>query len=156
MNGAQAVKDLHQIIAKEEISTVFQPIINLKTGGIKGYEALSRGPEGSPFENSAILFQQAKKERLPLPLDGICLKKSQERSASIRDVDRLFINVAPLTIYQQYLHLGAGYTYLQSKISFQFDYIKLDKSLTHSIHQDTRKQHLLHSFLQLGKKVGAK
>ncbi|MDQ1271936.1 MAG: hypothetical protein QG591_566, partial [Planctomycetota bacterium] len=47
------------ILAKKLIFTKFQPIVCLTTGDIVGYEALSRGPEASIFENPAYLFEIA-------------------------------------------------------------------------------------------------
>lgn len=55
------LQELKEIIDKKNVRTVFQPIISMKTGEILGYEALSRGPKGSPLESPLELFAAAEK-----------------------------------------------------------------------------------------------
>ena len=50
------VAEFINILAHELISTKFQPIVCLVTGDVVAYEALSRGPEGSIFENPVTFF----------------------------------------------------------------------------------------------------
>lgn len=49
-------KELENIIRERKIRIVYQPIVNVKTGEIMGYEALTRGPEGSPLFSPVDLF----------------------------------------------------------------------------------------------------
>ena len=46
-----------------EIRTVWQPICDLRSEDIWGYEALTRGPAGTPWEMPAALFELARFER---------------------------------------------------------------------------------------------
>ena len=50
-------EEFKSILAHELIFTKFQPIVCLTTGDIVAYEALSRGPEASIFENPITLFE---------------------------------------------------------------------------------------------------
>ncbi|SFS56771.1 EAL domain-containing protein [Paenibacillus sp. BC26] len=49
---------------------------------------------------------------------------------------------------------GAGYSSLQSIVELEPDYIKIDRSLIHGIHQDSMKAHLVQTFTELAAKMG--
>ncbi|WP_308635013.1 EAL domain-containing protein [Paenibacillus silvisoli] len=49
---------------------------------------------------------------------------------------------------------GAGYSSLQSIVELEPDYIKIDRSLIHGIHQDGMKAHLVQTFTDLAAKMG--
>lgn len=84
------------ILSERQVTSVFQPLVDLATGEIVGYEALCRGPEGSRFASPAQLFHQAELDDLQSLLNWICLGSAFEaflnagapRSAS------LFVNVS--------------------------------------------------------------
>jgi EAL domain-containing protein (putative c-di-GMP-specific phosphodiesterase class I) len=76
----------------------FQPIVDLRSQGVVGYEALARGPVDSPWERPEALFAQAKREGRLREMDWAC------RVAAVRDVRacsvrlpawRLFLNTEP-------------------------------------------------------------
>ena len=71
-------KHLANIIQKEDILTVLQPIISLRDGAILGYEALSRGPEGSPLYNPDALFGVAAESGKLWELEQLCRTKALE------------------------------------------------------------------------------
>jgi EAL domain-containing protein (putative c-di-GMP-specific phosphodiesterase class I) len=53
--------ELQDMILNNKIRTVFQPIVSLSDGSVLGYEALSRGPEGSNLERPDVFFRIARK-----------------------------------------------------------------------------------------------
>ncbi|MEW6066731.1 MAG: EAL domain-containing protein [Nitrospirota bacterium] len=83
---------LQELIIKEGIRTLFQPIIHLEDKEIIGFEALSRGPEGSEYENPYILFDAAAEVELLFELDRLCRNKAILNAKSISPNKRLFIN----------------------------------------------------------------
>lgn len=87
--------ELKEIIVEGNIRTVFQPIVCLQTGSVFGYEALSRGPAGSPVEMPGKLFSYAKEQDMLWDLELLCRKKAIERSNEIMPSHHLFINVDP-------------------------------------------------------------
>lgn len=100
---------LQELIIKEEIKTIYQPIVNLKTHEILGYEALSRGPRGTEYENPFILFNIAEETGLLFELDSLCRKKAFLNAKGIKADHNLFVNIIPTTIHDpefkgQYLH----------------------------------------------------
>lgn len=50
--------------------------------------------------------------------------------------------------------VGAGYSSLQSIVELRPDYLKIDRSIIHHIHQDDVKAHILHTLQEVGAKLG--
>jgi len=90
---------LQELLIKEEIRIVFQPIVNLKTLEVMGYEALTRGPEGTEYENPYFLFDIAREVGLVFELDRICRKKALLQATQLDTNTKLFINCLPNTIH---------------------------------------------------------
>lgn len=94
------------IISEARIKTLFQPIIDVKSGEIYGYEALSRGVlRDGTIMNPEELFAKAKAMELLFYLDRVC-REASIRAASKRGiVKKLFINFIPTAIYEPSLCL---------------------------------------------------
>ncbi|ADL12394.1 EAL domain-containing protein [Acetohalobium arabaticum] len=89
---------LAEIIDQEQIQILYQPLISLQSGEKMGYEALTRGPEGSEFERPDYLFGFAKETDLLLDLEHLCRRKSIIDATDFLDGERLSINVSPEVI----------------------------------------------------------
>ncbi|MGD0887373.1 MAG: EAL domain-containing protein, partial [Thermodesulfovibrionales bacterium] len=74
---------LQELILKESIHTVFQPIVDLAHNEIIGYEALSRGPVGTEYEFPYLLFDVATEMELVFELDRLCRKKALQSAKGI-------------------------------------------------------------------------
>lgn len=84
------------ILSERRVTSVFQPLVDLATGEIVGYEALCRGPEGSRFASPAQLFRQAELDGLQSMLNWVCLGSAFEaffRAGAPRS-SSLFVNVS--------------------------------------------------------------
>lgn len=57
------------VIRSRGVHAVFQPIVDLASTETVGFEALARGPVGSPFESPAALFGAASEHGLTAELD---------------------------------------------------------------------------------------
>ncbi len=90
---------LQTIILHEDIQTLYQPIINLDTFEIIGYEALSRGPLNSEYETPVMLFALAQETGLVFELDRLCRKRAFENARSLDSDKMIFINTLPTTIH---------------------------------------------------------
>ena len=95
--------ELRHIIKEEKIQTFFQPIVNLKTGGIIGYEALCRGPKKTAFEAADFLFTTSIEHNLSFELDLLCRTRILDYIDAIPKDLKLFINLLPLSIIEQNL-----------------------------------------------------
>lgn len=140
--------ELNRILQVKDITTVFQPIICLKDSSIIGYEALSRGPEGSALHFPDKLFQAAKEHNLTWELDHLCRIKALEKANSLRKDKYLFINVDPKIINDKKFSEGFTKEFLSEQnlspenIIFEItektaieDYNSFKKILSHYINQ---------------------
>lgn len=95
--GAQSVRE---VLAQGAVRSVYQPIVHLATGAVVGYEALARGPQGSPLERPDRLFEAARSEGLLPELDWACRLAALEGAlaAGLRPPSTLFLNVEPETL----------------------------------------------------------
>lgn len=90
--------EFSQIIETEAINMVFQPIVNLATGEILGYEALCRGPKESPLHLPDVLFKTARLSNKVAALDELARKKAIEAFIPFLKDYKLFINMTPLAM----------------------------------------------------------
>jgi EAL domain-containing protein (putative c-di-GMP-specific phosphodiesterase class I) len=106
-SGESALADeLKSIIERQAISVVFQPVVSLSGGEVIGYEALSRGPQGSPLERPDALFAVAAKHDLTWELEYLCRTKALEIAKDIIASKKLFLNVDPKIIKDSRFHKG--------------------------------------------------
>src|SRR6185295_12233893 len=90
---------LQDVILGDGLSTVYQPIVDLGTGDIFAYEALTRGPRGSPLESPATLFAIADEVDLTVELDRACFRGALRNAVTMEPVHRLFVNLLPMSFY---------------------------------------------------------
>lgn len=89
------VMELERILENGNISTVYQPIVSLINGEVIGFEALSRGPEGSPLRSPDKLFASAVLHNRAWEMEQLCRVKAIERAEELKKDKFLFINVDP-------------------------------------------------------------
>ena len=94
----QRARKLRSILASRRITTLYQPIVDLRCGRPIGFEALSRGPKG-PFETPDVLFRIAYEADLVLRLDALCRAQAMRALQSFDADHLLFINIEPSSIF---------------------------------------------------------
>lgn len=94
------------VIDAKDIRTLYQPIVNLFSGDIIGYEALSRGPKGTPLESPALLLNLASQCDLTWELEFLMRKLAIERAGDLGKNQYLFINVDPHVIHDDNFQKG--------------------------------------------------
>lgn len=89
-----------QVIDDRAIHTVFQPIVRLDTREVIGYEALSRGPAGSRWQDPVAMFSAARAIGRAGELDWICRARAHQGAvaAGLNPQLLLFVNVEPSTL----------------------------------------------------------
>jgi diguanylate cyclase (GGDEF)-like protein len=90
---------LQDVILGEGLTSVYQPIVDLGTGDIFAYEALTRGPRGTSFESPATLFAIAEEVDLTVELDRACFRGALRSAMALEPVHRLFVNLLPMSFY---------------------------------------------------------
>lgn len=91
---------LIRAVRERSIATVFQPIVDLRTRAIVGYEALSRGPAGSEIENPEVIFEIARDFDLVWELEALCIDNLKPWLDDICSRGYLFFNLESLFIQQ--------------------------------------------------------
>lgn len=97
-DASAASAELQHILATRAVSTRFQPIVNLRTGCTLGYEALSRGPEGSALFSPTELFEQAEASGQLMTLEHLCRETAIASAVQYAIQDHLFLNITPTVI----------------------------------------------------------
>jgi EAL domain-containing protein (putative c-di-GMP-specific phosphodiesterase class I) len=89
--------ELDRVLARNDVRSVYQPIVELDTGAVVGYEALARGPGGSVLQSPDTLFAAARRAGRLVELDRVCqfAAAGGARAAGMHTSWTLFINVEP-------------------------------------------------------------
>ncbi len=106
--------ELNRIIRDKQIYTLFQPIFDLRSNRIYGYEALSRGPETSPLRMPDLLFKTARQHQRLFALECICRESAikQFMQLNLDGHERLFLNLDPLILLDPDFRKGTTTTAL--------------------------------------------
>jgi EAL domain-containing protein (putative c-di-GMP-specific phosphodiesterase class I) len=91
--------DLQEVLLSDQLSTVFQPVIDLRRRSVIGYEALSRGPAGSVYQMPLRLFEMAEEADLVFELDRKCRRRALVSAVRLPPSAKLFVNVYPSAMY---------------------------------------------------------
>jgi EAL domain-containing protein (putative c-di-GMP-specific phosphodiesterase class I) len=92
-------KQLFEVVLAGQIRSVYEPIVEVATHTVFGYEALARGPEGSELRSPVVLFERAAQEDLIFQLDCLCRRSGIAGARDLPGGAKLFLNVRPTTIH---------------------------------------------------------
>ena len=90
-------ESFRDILRKQRIRSVYQPIFQLERLDLFGHEALTRGPADTAFESPELLFQFAAENEAVWELEQLCLTSSASRYPADGG-GLLFINVEAETV----------------------------------------------------------
>jgi EAL domain-containing protein (putative c-di-GMP-specific phosphodiesterase class I) len=86
------------VVLAEDIVTRYEPIVELESTNVIGYEALTRGPEGSALQSPERLFSGAKEFGLTFELDCLCRRRALEHAGCLPSGAKVFLNCLPATM----------------------------------------------------------
>ena len=89
---------LTEIIFNRQLWTAFQPIVELASRAVMGWEGLSRGPRGSELELPLVLFARAARFGLTAELERSCRRQAFIDWEILGAPERLFLNTVPATV----------------------------------------------------------
>jgi EAL domain-containing protein (putative c-di-GMP-specific phosphodiesterase class I) len=87
------------VLLAGRVSSVYEPIVDVATKTVYGYEALARGPVGTELHSPAVLFEAAEEHRLVFELDCLCRQSGLDGAIGLPEGTHLFLNVRPTTIH---------------------------------------------------------
>jgi diguanylate cyclase (GGDEF)-like protein/PAS domain S-box-containing protein len=99
-DAAAFTGELDRILASGDLRAVYQPIVELTSGDVVAYEALARGPEGSPLHRADRLFAVAVAADRLIELDWACRAVAVRGAleAGLGRTASLFLNCEPTAI----------------------------------------------------------
>lgn len=100
------MQEFRRIIEQEDLHTVIQPIVSLKTGIPLGWETLVRGPQESSFYSPGRLFSFAQKTGTAFQLESLCRRQAMARLPQLQPSEKLFVNLDARSIDDPFLLRG--------------------------------------------------
>ncbi len=94
---ADTTEALRSLLATGGLRSAFQPLVDLDSGEVLGYEALARGPAGSGMVEAAALFAAAARAGRTAELEWCCRAAALQGAlaAELGHGLTLFVNVLP-------------------------------------------------------------
>jgi len=83
------------------LHAVFQPIVRAASGTLEGYEALTRGPLGSPMRSPGLIFEAAREAGEGPKVELLALEMAARTFVDLALPGRLFLNVSPSLVAQR-------------------------------------------------------
>gem|GEM_PF-518857 len=95
-----ATGELERILDERDLTAAFQPIVEIVSGDVVAYEALARGPEGSPLQRPDRLFATAAAAGRVAELDWLCRATAVQAAfdARLGRSAALFLNCEPSVV----------------------------------------------------------
>jgi EAL domain-containing protein (putative c-di-GMP-specific phosphodiesterase class I) len=90
---------LDAIIQGKLVTTLFQPIMDLRTMAVLGHEVFARGPSGGPFEDAESLFALAERTGRLAQLERLC--RNQALCSAPKHLgkgSKLFLNTSAVAL----------------------------------------------------------
>jgi len=97
-SAASTSAAIAEVIEQNLLRPVFQPIVNLATGGTLGYEGLIRPVPPAPYADPTSLFAAAEASGHVVPLDLACVEAIVAAAAKMPKELFLSVNMSPRTI----------------------------------------------------------
>jgi len=95
----ERTRAFEDILLGEDVTLLYEPIVNVTTREIIGYEALVRGPWDSDLHTPGDLFRMAEKTGLVYELDCLCRRQALRGARGLEPGKLLFLNCLPTAIH---------------------------------------------------------
>jgi EAL domain-containing protein (putative c-di-GMP-specific phosphodiesterase class I) len=92
-------RQVFEVVLEGRVYSVYEPIVDVETRTVFGYEALARGPEGTSLHSPLALFGAATEQDLVFQLDCLCRQSGLDGARDLPGGAKLFLNVRPTTIH---------------------------------------------------------
>ena len=141
---ADAQHELQLIVAKRELSALFQPIFSVNPAKLLGFEALIRGPSNSMFHNPNNLFEAARRSDQLVELEYACREVSCSAYQRLQLPGKLFLNVSPTLMFAEGYKSGVM-QHLLKNLNFSAEQIVMEISEQYPF-EDYEKVHVAMSY----------
>ena len=93
-------RTLRRAIEEHSITTMFQPVVEIASGQVYGFEAFSKGPEGAEIERPGVLFELAHQANLMWELELLCIENVVPYLDEICSRGKLFFSLDATFVHQ--------------------------------------------------------
>lgn len=104
---------LHDIVQGNQLTAVFQPILDMQQAKIIGYEGLIRGPASSVLHSPIELFRVARTCGMVTEVEYLSRRVVLESFANQNLLGKIFLNVSPDVLLQPDSKTGETLKYLE-------------------------------------------
>jgi len=111
----QHLQEFHSILEGRRVSSVYQPIVSVEGGAVFGYEALTRGPAGSPLHSPVKLFQLAEQADKLYALDKLSREQAILGIEGLERHQRIFLNIPAQILHDSDFSPGQTLALLQRR-----------------------------------------
>lgn len=91
----EMLSSFRRVLKEEALTPLYQPIVDLHSGDIIGFEGLIRGPSDSPLHGPTTLFNVARLCGETIELERLCRKIHVEKFVQMGLTGKLFLNMSP-------------------------------------------------------------
>lgn len=88
-------EELRAIIQSASVDTLFQPVVELGTRSVLGYEAFVRGPADTLFETPRAMFALSTRVGVSAELDRMCCEAALRAFVKLAGKGKIFLNLLP-------------------------------------------------------------
>lgn len=146
-------EDFFYIVNNASLEFHFQPIIEVQSGTIYGYEALVRGirADGTlmyPYQ----LFRKSERNNFNFRLDKLCREMALKAAAENNIKKKLFINFIPTSIYDPRFCLSSTMRWAE-KLNFDFKNIIFEVVSSESVKDKAHLKNILNYYREQGFEV---
>src|SRR3546814_20813106 len=97
-----------KVLKEVSLTTLYQPIVDLQSGAIIGYEGLIRGPSDSPLHVTSTLFNVARLCGETVVLERLCRTVPIGRFVQLGLSGKLLLNTSPDVLLMPAVESGAS------------------------------------------------
>jgi len=154
-------RQLLQVILSGGVKVRYEAIVDINSAQVLGYEALSRGPEGTDISSPRELFRRAEDAGLLYELDCLCRKAALERARQLPSGRTLFLNCLPTAIGDPNLRdeglrkMLEVFDLREAIMEIAPDFIKTDLTLVRGIDTDAPRREVVRAINALAVGMGA-
>lgn len=95
---ARAARAVIDLVATDAISPVYQPIVDMRSGLVVGFEGLTRPDPKTAFQDASSLFTVAEQSGRTADLDWVCIRSIIAGATTLEEDQTLSLNLSPMTI----------------------------------------------------------
>lgn len=143
---------LGDILRLRQISTLLQPVVDLKQRRILGYEALSRGPSDSHLHNPTALFDTAFRSGQLSTLELLCRETALKHFQHLGLPGVLFLNATPISLFQA-SHAAHHTLALLEKVGLSPEQVVIELTEQHPLEDFALVREAIRHFHELGFRI---